>query len=789
MSSPATCAHLHLVVGSLALPVLALRGEEALSEAFCLNLEVLADAGLDLTELLVEPVRLSLRGNDESVRQIAGILTELEDIGLHTDGRRRLALRLESALARLRRQTDTRIILNRSAVDIVRQTLLGHGFAENRLRFHLSRHYPVRPYTLQAQETDYAFVQRLLARAGIFFWSSAESGEEVLHFSDHNSHCSFLERGALEYLPPDGMPATDSAAQARVGFGRLEVLQSMTTGRFQVHGVNDQLPSRRLTAAAAAQDVPESATAAAAMHFATGVRHPAEAEAEARLRAERARVEAWQLSASGDVADLAPGAVLSLDASRFGPGYSGDYLITGLRHRASQYAGQAVARADLPYRVEALLIRRETPYRPAIGAHPELPATFTARIESAGSQPQLDEQGRYRVRAIFDRSATAHAEASAPLRRLSPHGGPSGKSPSGWHTPLNDGAEVLLSCLNGDPDRPMIVGTLPNPSNPSPVTSANPHQNLLRTAAGNQLCLDDHREQSAITLGTFAGHNMLQLDAAALGHNVRLASARGAMQWQAKKTLEIRSGNTLTERVGGDRIQSVENLHRTVTQSAEIHHQAATDYRQQAGKNLQMRAQKNLEIRSGKLLRIDVEEGQQVTVKGPRATFTVRDGNLHLQVARDLRIEGEGGGDITFGQSGGGFVIKADGTVQLFGNQVMLQAAGGVALNGQVNHQIGRAAAMPEGAGARPLSPHPISALARDEPPLETKDLQINLNDFYGNALSGHFESITGLKWRLVSDCGEERAGVVDAETIAVTGLHVKETIHFEIENLDLDLS
>jgi type VI secretion system secreted protein VgrG len=106
-------------------------------------------------------------------------------------------------------------------------------------------------------------------------------------------------------------------------------------------------------------------------------------------------------------------------------------------------------------------IKRETPFRSATVAHPKLPMTLTARIESDGPYAKLDEQGKYNVRALFDLSDTRHTQATIPLRRLSPYGGPANQSNVGMHTPLHDGDEVLISCLNGDPDRPMVVGSVP----------------------------------------------------------------------------------------------------------------------------------------------------------------------------------------------------------------------------------------------------------------------------------------------------------------------------------------
>lgn len=706
-------ARLQLQVGASTLPVLSFEGQEALSEPFHFQFEILAREGLAAADSIGQSGLATLIGRDGSSRSCAGVVTEVQEQGRHHDGRPRLRLRLESRLALLRCQQDQRMILGQSVVDLARDLLLRHGFAPQQLQFHLTRDYPLRPTTLQAGESDLAFLQRLLAGAGIFFWSDVADGAEIVRFSDHNCHCPALNLPPLRYTPKAGMDASLGALGNQTGISRLEIRQQLVASEFQVCDRHEQQPAVAIAGNARAAGGLPAGACSEQVRFGTGAFDSDQARTQAQLLAERAEVEGHQLLAGSDIPSLTCGATFSLDASLLAPAFSGDYLITRLSHRASQKAGIGVAGEDLAYSNEATLIRRETPYRPLQPPRPQLPVTLTARIESAGPYAQLDEQGRYRLRPHFDRDDKSHAEASIPIRRLSPYGSPPGEQPTGLHLPLLDGAEVLLSCLNGDPDRPMIVGSVPNPQTASPVTSGNAHQNRLRTASDNELCLDDKIGEETITLRTFAGLNILQLNAASLGHQIRLASEQGSMQWQAKKTMQVQSGDTLTERSGNDRVHSVENRHQTTTNQGEIHYQAATDIRQGAARNVRLKAGQNIEASCGRHLRIDVEAGKQITVHGAQASFTVQDGNITIQAAQDIQIRGDGGGDIRVGHSGGGFVIKTDGSVQLYGNRVSL-GGGGVSFNGVVNYQVGGGAGMPAVSIVGPFAPVAIPGL-RDE--------------------------------------------------------------------------
>ena len=54
----------------------------------------------------------------------------------------------------------------------------------------------------------------------------------------------------------------------------------------------------------------------------------------------------------------------------------------------------------------------------------------------------------------------------------------------GTHFPLRAGAEVLVGFVGGDPDRPAIVGAVPNPLKPSPVTAKDASAHRMSTASG-----------------------------------------------------------------------------------------------------------------------------------------------------------------------------------------------------------------------------------------------------------------------------------------------------------------
>jgi type VI secretion system secreted protein VgrG len=139
---------------------------------------------------------------------------------------------------------------------------------------------------------------------------------------------------------------------------------------------------------------------------------------------------------------------------------------------------------------------------------PKVNGIMTSAIEANGSNyALLDDMGRYKVRMPFDNSSAKNAEASKYLRLAQPYAG----AKYGIHFPSHEGTEMVWACIDGDPDRPMGIGTIPNANTISPVVGANKTQNIIRTAGGNELLMDDTDKKQKIRITTTAKHT-LQMD-------------------------------------------------------------------------------------------------------------------------------------------------------------------------------------------------------------------------------------------------------------------------------------
>jgi type VI secretion system secreted protein VgrG len=190
------------------------------------------------------------------------------------------------------------------------------------------------------------------------------------------------------------------------------------------------------------------------------------------------------------------------DCSRFRAGYSfelenhhdpandGPYLITAIEHAVGHPIEIEDEAAPQRYLARFSAIPLDVPFRPErVTPWPSIHGVLHGHVESdtAGEYAQIDDQGRYKVRLPFDSGNAKGTQASRWVRMAQPYSG----AGYGSHFPLHKGTEVLLAHVDGDPDRPIIIGSVPNAHTQSPSTSANATQSVIATASGIRIEMED----------------------------------------------------------------------------------------------------------------------------------------------------------------------------------------------------------------------------------------------------------------------------------------------------------
>ncbi len=711
MEIPANKARMEFALEGTPYPIIAVQGEERLNQGFFFQLDIQIALHQYGDEFVGRRAELRFTGLDGDRRSLVALIESAEEVGFDPGGAKRIALGLMPRFRILERITGPALWLGLDFPGLVKTLTdeTGQPHAGS-LVFDFAQPHGPRPWTLRAPgESSAELIQRRMAHEGIFFRVDEDAGASRLIFADHNAHCPYVSGGAVRTLAEAGMTDSESG-RPQTGVFRIAHHSVAQSGAARGYVLPETTPTRPL-----ASDPRASQRPGLESRFETQCTELPGAEAWAQLRDRYNDQQAEYLTMLANRVDLAAGHCITLEA---GPA-PGDYLIIAVKHRNAQAAGLNVAGPTVAYTCEATLIPRARPYVSAFPPKRVLPALIGARIESNSTYAELDELGRYRLRQLFEPGVNPHARASVPIRKQSPHGGPRSDrgKPVGWHAPLQDGVEVLLSCLNNDPEQLTIAGGLYNPGNRSPVLAENLTQNIYRSVSGNALIMDDKKSKELIKLHARDGLLCLELNADKTSQWVGLSTIEGAAELSAKKTQHLKSGDTLTERTQSDRIQQVENRHLTKTNKGEIHQQSARDAAIKAGEFIEIVSGGDTRFIAGRHFRLNVEGNANFTIEQGDALVHVKEGEVHFQGTKSMRIRGQGGGPITFEQGGAGFRIQPNGDIDLFGKTVSLGGPNGVNFHGEVNYEVPGSAKAPSPSVCGPIECPPVAALSDDYVP------------------------------------------------------------------------
>ncbi|MEP7122939.1 MAG: type VI secretion system tip protein TssI/VgrG [Byssovorax sp.] len=482
-----------------------LTGRDTLSQLFEYDLLIIAKdlEDFDPEALIGEPATLVYERDDRPVERVYGMISVVND-RLDTEvDHASCRLVFTPRAYRLALVETLDVFLDLNVPDIVRLKLQGAGMKErltqpgaptdHDFELRLQDTYPVREFVVQYKETDLAFVSRLCEHLGITFFFEHGTGRDVMVFCDANE--------GFSPLAGDGVVPYRGRGDAR-DVHRLEETIRMIPADYVVRDYNYRTPQVALTGQANVADGLGSV-----VEYGSHVATPKEAEKLARIRAQEALAARRIFDGSSDLAALRAGSIFTLQGH---PRGDLGLLVTEVRQTISQVTlGTGAADAGA-FRSEFKAIRKDRRYRPPRATpKPRIHGVVTGVIDSAnkGQYADLDDQGRYRVKFLFDTTNPNEGQASQLVRMAQPHAGEG----YGMHFPLRPGVEVIITFLDGDPDRPIIAATVPNPQTASPVQAGNAPRNIIRTGGGNEINIDDTADAHRIKLSTPHKNTTFQL--------------------------------------------------------------------------------------------------------------------------------------------------------------------------------------------------------------------------------------------------------------------------------------
>ncbi|ELY6214401.1 type VI secretion system tip protein VgrG [Cronobacter dublinensis] len=707
-------------------------GREALSELYDYQIIFTSpDTDIQAGQLISKPATLTMGGGLleclAECRRVHGVVTTFERISCSADQATYL-IHLAPFLALLDKPFRThRFFVNQSVPGVVEQILREHHLHDWEYEFTLRQTYPKREQINQYHESDLAFIRRLLAEVGIFYYFTLQpdAKSEVVHFVD--AQRGLLPGKTLPVNSPSGM--SDSGADSVWG---LKVAHHVVEASVTTRDYNHREAQAVLQSAPAdmTRGDGEGSTFGDVYHY--RLRHlargdktePATETANfyARLDHERFLANQTQITGHSTDASLAPGQILTvIDTvpSCLPSPLQAPVLITGTGLRASRQHALHVDIMAVPYS-ETLC------WRPPLLPRPKVAGTMTARVTSAKPgdiYAWQDAAGLYRVKFDADRDDKSPGQESMPVRLAKPYGG----DLYGFHFPLIQGTEVAIAFHEGDPDRPYIAHALHDSRHVDPVTEKNSTRNVIRTPANNKLRMEDKRGEEHIKLSTeYGGKTQLNL-----GHNVDAGrSLRGeGAELRTDKWVSVRggagvfitadkqpsaSGMMLDMSAALSQLQQAQSLAESLSSAAEVAKAELADLQTQktllsetltelkksallmsapAGivqvtpKSLQLSAGENITATSGGntdfsiLKKLTVAAGERISLyaqklgikllasKG-KVEIQAQGDEMTLDALKDIRVSSSEGKIIISAKkeiiltSGGGYIRIADGTVE-----------------------------------------------------------------------------------------------------------------------------
>jgi len=462
--------------------VLNFKGSEGFSTCYQFEIMLVAtDPEIDLTAVLQQPATFTILRNDGDI-PFHGILSQFQQLHAVDKFVFYQAI-LVPKLWWLSLTHHNQIFLDKTVPQILEAVLKDGGLTSLDFELKLQNSYPSWEFICQYRESHLDFVSRWMEREGMYYYFEQTTAGEKMIITDTNlAHTAMPEGQTMYYSPPSGL---DEKRREEVIHAFI-CKQNLLPGKLHVQDYNYRTPSVNLTA-----EAPVSAHGRGEVHiYGEHFRTLQEGSGLANIRVQELLSHEKRFHGESTIPYLRPGYRFDLKR-HYRDSFNQPYLTIEISHEGSQtgflVSGIQKTLSETEkrpyYRNNFVTIPGSVQYRhPKKTAKPTFNGTINARIDAHGSgeYAQLDEYGRYKVILPFDLSGRRDGKASHWMRMAQPYAGEN----QGMHFPLHKHTEVLLTFIEGDPDRPIIASAIPNPESQSPVSSENQMKSFIKSGRG-----------------------------------------------------------------------------------------------------------------------------------------------------------------------------------------------------------------------------------------------------------------------------------------------------------------
>jgi type VI secretion system secreted protein VgrG len=526
----------------------------------------------------------------------------------------------------LTKTTDCRIFQGKTVPDILKQIFSDLG--QTHFKLDLQGNHPTWDYCVQYRETDFNFASRLMEEEGIFYFFQHEKGKHTLVLADHKDACKDARDKEVEFKTK----LTEGAVSDHVW--RWEHQYEFRTGKWAHTDYNFETPTTSLMSNTSSVVKLEGISKFEQYEFPGGYEVRGDGDSAAKIRMEEEEVGFDVVLGESHCRSFSPSAKFKMKEHHSAREKGKSYVITSVEHHAGNENSYWMEEAGAvqPYHNRFHCIPDSVTFRPERKSEkPLIQSVQTAVITGPpGEEIFTDKYGRVKVQFHWDREGKKDDKTSCWIRVSQVH---AGKGWGGIDIP-RIGEEVVVSFLEGDPDRPLITGRVYNAEQMPPFGLDGADNSTNKVISGmksktykgsgyNEFIMDDTPGKELIRVhAQYDMDTTVEHDDRQTVHNNRTITVDGTHTETIKKDTKI-----------------------TITEGSFSHDVAAN----KATYHVQAALEENY-------------DATQTTNVGKEIKITSKGSSVHITAATEIKLE--------VGASK--LLMKSDGSIQISGKNIAI---------------------------------------------------------------------------------------------------------------------
>jgi type VI secretion system secreted protein VgrG len=630
---------------------------EKLFDTFRAELTIVHSRYIQENEFLGKSAKVKLIGRS-SERVLHGMVCEYRELSSRRDYYLYKVV-VVSDLWPMTRIRNLRIFQDMTIPGIIEEVLADSRISKGSYDVRLITKFPVREYCVQYRESNMEFLKRIMAEAGIFFYHEYRDDRTVPVITDDQMWHKKIpgSTGVVIYSKKGQLVNFEDHIT------EFEIAERLTAENVIL---TDYILTNPFYPRFAKSKTKEERTFYSIYDYPGYLEDERSAYRRADMRLQQETWKSRTFHGKGVCRTLVPGHLFTLE-DHPKRDLDGDYIVTSVVHEGKQpqvLKELGESKEGTTYGNTFTCIPKGVTYRPAPRKKPSVRGLQSAIVTGPPDEEiYTDEYGRIKVKFHWDR--LGKEERTSCWVRVSQIWAGSGKGCESIFTP-RIGHEVLVDFLDGDPDRPVVVGTVFNYNSGPPYnlpmhkTRSTIKTHTVKGKGFNELRFEDMKDAEEIYI-----HAQKDMNSEIL--NDRTASVGHDDKTDIKNDRTKTVGHDQKEEVGNDKSVKVGKNHA-----------------ENIGENMAVTVGKNLDETSGENKTVSVGKDLSETVGGD-ASVSIKKSLTHSVSESESRETGENfavtsGKDSSF-KSGGQYAITSDKGVDVTAaKKIIIEADGGIIL-------------------------------------------------------------------------------------------------------------